>query len=91
MLTLMVMLYQYATGQHGKNECTPRRWKAGAAVLRGALLNRTYGKHKHLYISLFLLTIFGPIYLKSPVILNISKKGDKADSGNFRRKRYEAR
>ena len=31
-------------------------------LLRGTKLNRTYGKHKKLYISLFLLTTFGPIY-----------------------------
>ena len=36
-----------------------------AILLRGAILNRTYGIHKKLlgvYISLFLLTISGPIY-----------------------------
>ena len=31
------------------------------ALIRGAIVTRTYGTHKHLYISLFLLTIFGPI------------------------------
>ena len=35
-------------------------------LLRGAILNRTYGTHKTLYISLFLLTIFGPIYYAPP-------------------------
>ena len=35
-------------------------------LLRGAILNRSYGTHKHLYISLFLLTIFGPIYYGPP-------------------------
>ena len=29
---------------------------------RGTIVNRTYGTHKILYISLFLLTIFGPDY-----------------------------
>ena len=29
-------------------------------------LNRTYGTHKNLYISLFLSTIFGPIYYGPP-------------------------
>ena len=31
-------------------------------LLRGTLVNRTYGTHKNLYISLFLRTLFGPIY-----------------------------
>ena len=35
-------------------------------LLRGTILNRTYGLHKNLYISLFLLTIFGPIYYGPP-------------------------
>ena len=37
--------------------------------MRGGTSNRTYGKHKNLYISLFLLTIFGPVLLRSPVIV----------------------
>ena len=32
----------------------------------GPILNRTYGTHKSLYISLVLLTIFGPIYYGPP-------------------------
>ena len=35
-------------------------------LLRRAILNRTYGAHKNLYISLFLLTSFGPIYYGPP-------------------------
>jgi len=35
-------------------------------ILRGTIVNRTYGKHKNLYICLFLLTIFGPIYYGPP-------------------------
>ena len=31
-------------------------------LIRGTILNRTYGTHKNQYISLFLPTIFGPIY-----------------------------
>ena len=34
--------------------------------LRGTILNRIYGAHKNLYISLFLLTVFGPIYYGPP-------------------------
>ena len=30
-------------------------------LFRGTIVNRTYGAHKTLYISLFVLTIFGPI------------------------------
>ena len=40
--------------------------KSGArkrtTVLRGTTLNRTYGTHKNLYISLILLAVCGPIY-----------------------------
>ena len=35
-------------------------------LLRGAIVNRTYGTHKNLYIYLFLLNIFGPIYYAPP-------------------------
>ena len=35
-------------------------------LLRGTTLNRTYGTHKKLYISPFLLTIFGPTYYGPP-------------------------
>ena len=35
-------------------------------VLRGTLVNRTYGGHKNLHIYLFLLTIFGPTYYRPP-------------------------
>ena len=34
--------------------------------LRGTLLNRTYGTHRHHYICLLLLTTFGPIYYGPP-------------------------
>ena len=37
-------------------------------LLRGAIVNRTYGIHKTLYISPFLLTTFGPINYGPPVI-----------------------
>ena len=33
---------------------------------RGAIINRTYGTHKKLYISLVLLTVFGPINYGPP-------------------------
>ena len=36
--------------------------------LRGAMVNRTYGAHKHLYIYLFLPTMFWSYLLWSPVI-----------------------
>ena len=36
--------------------------RAPSVLLRGTLVNRTYGKHKNLNIYLFLLTLFGPIY-----------------------------
>ena len=35
-------------------------------LLRGTILNRTYGTHKNLYISLFLLSMFGSIYYGPP-------------------------
>ena len=40
-------------------------------VLRGTIVNRTYDTHKKLYISLFLLTIFGPIYYGPPYLYAI--------------------
>ena len=39
---------------------------AGEALLRGTIVNRTYGTHKNLYVPLFLLTIFGPINYSPP-------------------------
>ena len=35
-------------------------------LLRGTIVNRTYGIHKNLYISLFLLRIFGPVNYGPP-------------------------
>ena len=35
-------------------------------ILRGTIVNRTYGTHKNLYISLFFPTIFGPINYGPP-------------------------
>ena len=35
-------------------------------LLRGTILNRTYGAYKNLYISLFLLVLLGPIYYVPP-------------------------
>ena len=35
-------------------------------LLRGTILNRTYGTHANLCISLFLTTIFGSIYYGPP-------------------------
>ena len=35
-------------------------------LIRGTILNGAYGTDKNLYISLFLLTIFGPIYCCPP-------------------------
>ena len=39
---------------------------AESLLLRGTLVNRTYGVHKKLYIQPFLLTIFGPINYGPP-------------------------
>ena len=47
---------------HGRTGLT----QVPARVLRGTILNRTYSTHKNLYISLFLLTIYGPIYYGPP-------------------------
>ena len=35
-------------------------------ILRGNLVNRTYGKNKNLYISVFFTTIIGPVYYGPP-------------------------
>ena len=48
----------YVEGLLKRSECT--------FYLRGTLVNRTYGGHKNLYINLFLLTIFGPVYYRPP-------------------------
>ena len=40
--------------------------KYTAQLLRGTIINRTYGIHKNLYIHLVLLTIFGTIYYGPP-------------------------
>ena len=42
-------------------------------LLRGAIVNRTYGIHKNLYILPFLLTIFDPINYGPPVLLIIKR------------------
>ena len=43
--------------------------KTTAVVLRGTIVNRTYGTHKNLDVYLFLLTILGSIYHGPPVIV----------------------
>ena len=43
----------------------PQR-EAFLSLLRRTILNRTYGTHKNIYVSLFLLTILGPIYYGPP-------------------------
>ena len=35
-------------------------------IARGGIVYRAYGTHKNLYIYLFLLTIFGPVYYGPP-------------------------
>ena len=39
-----------------------RRATPNRLLFRGGVLNRTYGTHKNLYISLFILPLFGPLY-----------------------------
>ena len=39
---------------------------AHVQYLRGTIVNRTYGIHKNLYISLYSLTMLGPIYYGPP-------------------------
>ena len=53
---------------------TPTSRAGKVALLRGAIVNRTYGTHKNLSISLFLQTVYGPVYSRSPVIMSIKKK-----------------
>lgn len=45
-----------------KKDCVTIRIYYGGPMI----VNRTYGTHKNLYIYLFLLTIFGPIYYGPP-------------------------
>ena len=42
------------------------RFRLQLVLLPGAILNRTYGTHRNLKMSLFLLTLFGPIYHDPP-------------------------
>ena len=43
-----------------------RVWVGVEELLRGTLVNRTYGGHENLCIDPFLLTMFGPIYYRPP-------------------------
>ena len=51
-----------------------------AQLLRGGIVNRTYGRHKNLYIFLFLLKIFGPIYYVPPSIDAVAHLGHNRES-----------
>ena len=44
-------------------------------LLRGTILNRTYGTHKNLYTYLFLPTISGTIYYAPRNIMERSQEG----------------
>ena len=53
--------------QFAKHVCPPPyHGMALSGYYGGTIVNRTYGTYKNLYISLFLLTIFGPIYYRPP-------------------------
>ena len=58
-----------------------RRIGGTTKLLRGTTVNRTYGKLKKLYISLFLLTIFGPIYYLVPGMALCNRKLGSATVG----------
>ena len=45
----------------------PQENNAVLVLLRRTILNGTYGTHKNLHFSLFLLTVFGPIYYGPPL------------------------
>ena len=51
---------------HDSIICTHVKRALVSLLLRWTLVNRTYGGHKKLYIHLFLLTVFGPIYHRPP-------------------------
>ena len=60
---------QFLSSLSPKRACGSKRVNTWYSIiqLRRGVLNRTYGKHKNLvYISLFLVTIFGPIYYGPP-------------------------
>ena len=44
----------------------PTQLRGNRVLLRGTIVNRTYGTLKNLYISLFVFTIFSPIYYDGP-------------------------
>ena len=48
-------------------------------LLRGGIVNRTYGTDKNLYVYLFLQTIFGPIYYAPRNRKEREKKGDESN------------
>ena len=48
------------------------RWQMTILLLRGTIVNRTYGRHKNQYIYLFSLTIWSYL-LWSPVTLTINR------------------
>ena len=60
---------QFLSSLSPKRACGSKRVNTWYSIiqLRRGVLNRTYGKHKNLYISLFLVTIFGPIYYGPPL------------------------
>ena len=53
---------RYSAGIAGWHTYIPALNRDLLLLLRGTIVNRTYGTHKDLYIALFLLTIFGPVY-----------------------------
>ena len=44
-----------------QNPATSSALDYTTVLLRGNIVNRTYGIHKNLYVNPFLLTIFGPV------------------------------
>ena len=66
LVVLVLVVSAYHLGMAVGRMPQAGRLSCAAVVSRGAILNRTYGTHKKLYISLFLLTILGPIYCGPP-------------------------
>ena len=64
------------------NLLTNKHWP----LLRGAIVNRTYGRHKTLHNSLFFLTTFDPIYYGPPQYLQYSN-GHRVVGGGYNAER----
>ena len=65
-MSVTIPKLEYARKSWEGNAKFVKQLKTVQQLLRGTILNRTYGIDKNLHIYLFLLTIFGPNYYGPP-------------------------